>query len=62
MLYPQYDHYFAQRITPDTWRWLQEKARHNLAEYSGNVHSAVYRHWEQIVAGVVPFGYEVGES
>lgn len=61
MLYPQYDDAFAKTITPDTWDWLQKKAAEKLAGNSEGSHPDVLAHWESIVAGIVPFGYEVKE-
>lgn len=59
MLYPQYDRKFAQSITPETWHWLQAEARKNLEERDPHVHRDVVTHWQSIVDGVVPFGYDV---
>lgn len=58
MLYPQYDHKFAQTIDADTWQWLQEQAREKL-ENPIAAHPNVEAHWRSIVAGNVPFGYTV---
>lgn len=57
MLYPQSEDRFANTISADTWKWLQEEAAKLLKEREG--HPDVRAHWESIVAGVVPFGYRV---
>ncbi len=64
MLYPQYAHKFVNVISSETWKWLRERAAARLAENprSELVHPDVRRHWESIVAGVVPFGYTVKED
>lgn len=63
MLYPQYENHFAKTISRETWLWLQVEAvkllsRDNLASVS----PVVTDHWNKIVSGVVPFGYEVRED
>lgn len=62
MLYPQYAGKFASTITPDTWKWLQERAKNLLAEKSEYQAVAVTNHLQSIVDGVVPFGYVVKED
>lgn len=57
MLYPQYSRKFRS-ITPDTWAWLQNKAKENLKDPE-NVSPNVLAHWESVAAGEVPFGYRV---
>lgn len=61
MLFPQYEDNFAKTITPDTWKWLQEEARKNLAE-APSAHGDVADHWRAIVSGAVPFGYVVSSD
>lgn len=61
MLYPQYAREFEKTIEPDTWKWLQKEARKRLAKGGAPASDNVRRHWESIVAGVVPFGYAVKE-
>lgn len=60
MLYPQYAHDFSKQISSETWEWLQEQAKKKLynadEEY---LHPAVKAHWQSIIDGIVPFGYEV---
>lgn len=58
MLYPQYCDKFQKTITNKTWEYLQQKAKQNLDE-RGMVHPDVKKHWEEIVEGIVPFGYIV---
>jgi hypothetical protein len=60
MLFPQHDHDFAQTISADIWKWLQEEAQKKLGEPGGADH--VRAHWQSIVDGVVPFGYRVEEE
>lgn len=57
MLYPQYEDKF-KKISEDTWIWLQEQAERNLKENS-NSHPNVVAHWQSIVDGNIPFGFEI---
>lgn len=61
MLYPQYDAHFEKTIGSGTWKWLQEEASKRLAEKSP-MGPFVKEHMESIVAGKVPFGYEVSDD
>lgn len=61
MLYPQYEGKFAKTISKSVFEDLQKKAKKNLEE-SEFVHAAVKAHWESIVNGIVPFGYEIKED
>lgn len=61
MLYPQYDDKFDKTISYDTWSALQKEAKKNLEERA-HAHPKVIAHWQSIVDGVVPFGYEVKED
>jgi len=62
MLYPQYEGEFANTITPNAWKFLQEQAAKNLANYDKRLTSVeVVAHWQSIAEGVVPFGYVVSE-
>ena len=58
MLYPQYRENFDKTISQETWKYLQEEARKNLEENS-SANPRVIEHWQSIVDGKVPFGYEV---
>lgn len=58
MLYPQYDYKFEKVISQDTWEVLQKEAKERL-ETIPNAHVRVKEHWQSIVDGKVPFGYEV---
>jgi hypothetical protein len=60
MLYPQSERTF-RAITPDTWAWLQARARERLAE-SPDAHPKVAAHWRSIVDGTVPFGFAVEDA
>jgi hypothetical protein len=64
LLYPQYEHEFERTITPDTWEWVQGRARELLAEEEGEtlISGAVVDHWRSIAAGNVPFGLTVREA
>lgn len=61
MLYPQYQDKFEKMITQKTWDWLQEEAKKEIkdAHPQMNADGEVYRHWQSIAAGIVPFGYSV---
>lgn len=61
MLYPQLDHRFDKTLSPETWKWLQEKAQENLGDV-GHAHEDVVNHWRSIVDGQVPFGFVVTEE
>lgn len=59
MLYPQYDYKFNDHtISASTFEALQEKAKNRL-ETSKYASKKVRAHWESIVAGTVPFGWEI---
>jgi len=61
MLYPQYENEMQKTIAPDIWKWLQSEAKRKLAE-KPVAHPAVRAHWQSIVDGIVPFGYNVVEE
>ena len=61
MLYPQYEQKFQKTITNDTWKLLQKEAKKNLKEEEHS-HKDVRKHWEDIVAGKIPFGYTIRED
>lgn len=61
LLYPQMEEKFRV-IDADTWEWAQEKAQELLAEQDEKRHPIsqdVYRHWQSVAAGTVPFGMRV---
>lgn len=58
MLYPQYEEKFAKTISPSTWRWIQEEAK-KVRETNSCMAEEVAKHHDRIIAGEVPFGYEV---
>ena len=60
MLYPQYDEYFSKVISKATWEELQAEAKKNLEEGAGA--DKVQEHWQSIIDGVVPFGFEVKDD
>jgi hypothetical protein len=59
MLFPQYGEKF-KTISPDTWKYLQEKAAENLAGDVEYTSKTVISHWQSIVDGNIPFGLTVG--
>lgn len=61
MLYPQYEFKFQKTISKDVFKRLQEEAKKELSKgYSMSAN--VKQHMESIVAGVIPFGYTIGED
>jgi hypothetical protein len=72
LLYPQYEHSFEKRITPDSWQWMQNEARKLLAEHDRQasenpeiaafVSRDVLEHWRAIDRGIVPFGFVVSKD
>jgi hypothetical protein len=56
LLYPQYEDKFEKIISKDTWEWLQKEAKKKLKE---RAHPIVKKHWKNIVAGNIPFGFKV---
>lgn len=63
MLYPQYEYKFKEKtITKGTFEALQKEAKEKLEEDDGFAHPAVVAHWQSIVDGEVPFGYQVKED
>lgn len=57
MLYPQNSRYFEKTISADMFSDLQKRAAKLLQEGGGA--QSVRQHWESIVNGQVPFGYEI---
>lgn len=62
MLYPQYDYKFEKTISKSTWKELQKTAKEKLDNADKYVHPSVKAHWENIVNGIIPFGYMVTED
>jgi len=60
MLYPQCQHRFEKKISKDMFKALQEKAQEKLDNEGGC--EAVLAHWQSIVDGVIPFGYELTDD
>lgn len=58
LLYPQYKVDFTT-IPSSVWDAVVSKAKDNLAERKDGAAEVVIKHWESIVAGVVPFGLRV---
>lgn len=62
MLYPQYaDTFTAKTIRKDTWNKIQDIAKENLKTRI-SAHPNVIAHWENIVKGIVPFGFTVTDD
>ena len=61
MLYPQYEDRFQKTISKDVWKDLRKEAKHKIKN-EGCACERVVRHWQSIVEGVVPFGYEVKDE
>lgn len=61
LLYPQYEEQFTS-ISPDTWNWVQEKAKTNLKEMPPGASGKVLNHWQDIANGKVPFGFTVKDT
>ena len=63
MLYPQYGYKFEKTISKNVWESIQKAAKERLEEDPGSyVHPDVKAHWQSIVDGKVPFGYQVVED
>lgn len=60
-LYPQYAYKFEKTIDKDTWECIQKEAKRNL-EKEDRANAVVRQHWQDIVDGVVPFGYRVSDG
>lgn len=58
MLYPSSNYKFKDTISSFTWDAIQKEAK-RLLESDEFVSERVKKHWQTIVDGVVPFGYEV---
>ena len=58
MLYPQYECDFDKVIDETTWKLLQEKAKEKLERVT-DAHPNVIKHWQSIVDGEIPFGYNI---
>jgi hypothetical protein len=71
LLYPQFEGKFRS-IPADVWEWAQNAAKEKIARSSpwsrrdsenGTMLMSedVFRHWESVAAGVVPFGLRIEE-
>ena len=61
MLYPQYEEKFQKTISKETFQYLQNKAKERINE-NGEAHEAVKAHWQSIIDGNIPFGYQITET
>lgn len=62
MLYPQYEKDFNNKtISRRMFEKMQEVAEKRLKEQE-EAHPDVVKHWQSIVDGIVPFGYEIKEE
>lgn len=66
MLFPQYEYRFEKTISKEHWEAMQKKAKKLIEEDEKNPYfrasEDVRKHWENIVAGEIPFGYTVEEE
>lgn len=62
MLYPQYERHFDKTIPSHTWELLQAQAKELLKTEAHDAHNEVYKHWQSIANGQVPFGYIIEEN
>lgn len=62
LLYPQYAHYFKNKMSTEQWENLKKTAAEKLQNDSGNAHPNVVEHWRSIVNGKVPFGFIVSND
>lgn len=63
MLFPQYAYKFEKRISADTWKRVQEVAKEKLEQNKEEmVHPEVWKHWQSIAAGTLPFGFVIKED
>ena len=62
MLYPQYEYRFEKHISAEQFAKIQEVAAKRLKGDLKFVHPDVIKHWQSIVDGVVPFGYEISNE
>jgi len=60
MLFPQYEEQFGKYLDKETFLDLQQKAKKYLENTPA--HDEVKKHWQGIVDGIVPFGYEIKEN
>ena len=58
LLYPQHKNRFDKILSKKTWEVLQKEAKEFINK-GGLVAPKVLQHWESIVDGVVPFGFQV---
>lgn len=58
LLYPGNRERFDKVLKPSTFAKLQEAAKEKLQDYE-HAHPSVIAHWQSIVDGIAPFGYEV---
>lgn len=62
MLYPQYAKFFDTTISPETWEWIQSKAKKYIMGYAlgnDNAKPKIIEHWRTIINGDVPFGWRI---
>lgn len=70
MLYPQYDFMFEKTISSKTFKTLQEVAKEKIKEADEALARGekfvcayeVYKHWNDIVNGNIPFGYTISDE
>lgn len=62
LLYPQYEEKFDKKISKEVWKSLQKEAESQLKDRKNAAHPDVKQHWQSIVDGHVPFGFEVEDE
>lgn len=59
-LYPQREERLNKTISLGVWKLIQKQAQEKLV--NSDACEEVTKHWQNIVDGVVPFGYEIEEE
>lgn len=63
ILYPQNEKKFEKIIDKDFWENIQEEASKRLNDSKNkNINEKLKEHWQNIVNGIVPFGYKISEE
>lgn len=63
MIFPQYEYKFEKTLSPSVWNTIKDEAKKVLSEMGpGRGHPDVIAHMENIVAGIIPFGYTISNE
>lgn len=62
LLYPQYADRFEKTISDEIWKDIQAKAQEKLDKEKRHAHPDVVAHWKKIVAGEIPFGFQINNT